>query len=147
MSILKRIFKVQFNLIKNFRQKRTPVIIALIRFNRIDWRLSFVNLKDKEASNGLSRKDRERLWFPNLVFENSQNGPFVKDEPLSVFNVKHEGHPTKKFNFDINEYQEYRGVESPIIFENIYELNLACEMELHFYPFDTQHCFIQVNIF
>lgn len=96
-------------------------------------------------SNALTGNDRGLLWFPSLVFENSPNGAFVKNEPLSVFKVQQDGNPVKKFNFRINEYQEYKGSENPILYENIYEMSLTCEMELHFYPFDTQHCFIQVN--
>ena len=97
------------------------------------------------ASNALTGKDKQLVWFPNLVFENSLNGAYVKNEPLSVFKVQPGGKPEKRFNFNINEYQEYKGSESFIIYENIYEMNLSCEMELHYYPFDTQHCFIEVS--
>ena len=112
---------------------------------RIEWRLAFVNLKKDLALNAFDHTIRERLWVPNLVFENNPNGWFVRNEPLSVLRVQQKGHPGMKFDFKIHEYQEYTGAENPIVFENIYEMKLSCEMELHYYPFDTQHCFILVS--
>ena len=119
----------------------------VVLFYRTDWRLTFVNLKEKVASNVLDQKDRRKLWFPSLVFENNPSLEYVKNKHLAVFKVQREGHPEERFNFKMNEHLEYKGSENPIFYENIYEMKLACEMELHFYPFDTQRCFIRVKTF
>ena len=112
---------------------------------RTDWRLEFINLNSEVAFNALSNEDKEKLWIPNLVFENNPKGLFVKNELLSVLRIQREGILEDKFDFQHNEYKWYKGAENPVSFENIYEMKLACEMELHFYPFDTQRCYIQVS--
>jgi hypothetical protein len=85
------------------------------------------------------------IWIPKIIFENDQNKIFTQFKDLSIVRIKRLGNPLKKFNFVLNEFEEYDGSESPLIFENSYELKLNCELDLHYFPFDTQHCFINVS--
>ncbi len=39
----------------------------------------------------------------------------------------------------------YNGTCNPFIFERIYDLDLGCVFQLENYPFDFQHCKIEVN--
>ena len=94
----------------------------------------------------LSKADSQKLWIPKVVFENDQKRTFVKNEELSVIRVKRSKSKGIKFNFDLQEHQEFYGAKHPLWFENSYELKLSCELELHFYPFDTQLCFINASI-
>ena len=106
--------------------------------------MSFINLKND--SNILTKVTSNRIWIPKIFFENDQSRVFIKYEDLSLIKIKRLGKPTSKFNFVLNEYMEFAGSENPLTFENSYELKLNCELELHFFPFDTQHCFINVSI-
>jgi hypothetical protein len=60
-----------------------------------------------------------------------------------AYNVGHRS----KFNFDLHEHEEFVGDSNPLVFESGFELNLGCDFDLRFYPFDTQHCFIMVSRF
>ena len=95
-------------------------------------------------------KDEDIIWIPNIVFENSQSGTFTKNEPMSVLRVQQKGEAKSNFNFILNEFEEFEGNSNPLIYENKYELELHCDFELHYYPFDCQKCYIMVifkNIF
>jgi hypothetical protein len=112
--------------------------------NRYDWRLSFVNLKNDKTGNSLSGTERELIWLPKLVFENNPEGKFIKNEDLSVLTVRKEGNPENHFDFIKNEFEKFDGNKNPVIYENKYDMKLTCNLELHYYPFDDQHCFIEV---
>jgi len=44
-----------------------------------------------------------------------------------------------------NEY--FKGSENPFIFEQFYDLNLRCNFDFTYYPFDQQLCGIEVGKF
>ena len=112
---------------------------------RHDWRLTFVNLKNDSNKNKLDPEDRENIWIPNLVFENNANDAYIKNDALSSINVKMEGDPELKQTLDLLENEEFNGMFNPFVFSRIYEMKLGCDFELHYYPFDTQKCFIVVS--
>lgn len=112
---------------------------------RFDWRLSYVNLKSETSENSLKGKDENKIWIPNLIFENDAKGQFVQVTPLSVLMVQKEGNPENKLDSSMNEYLEYKGTENPVMYENNYEMKLMCDLELHLYPFDSQFCYIKVE--
>lgn len=89
--------------------------------------------------------DKSRIWIPKIVFDNNPGRKFVKITPLSALSVKYQGQPHNNFNFEINEFEEFRGNENPLVFENIYDLKMNCKFDFHYYPFDTQQCFISVS--
>ena len=110
---------------------------------RYDWRLTFINLK--EGWNVLSKADSKKIWIPKVVFENDKKRTYIKNGELSVIKVIKTLSGKISFNFHLHEHQEFKGLYHPLWFENIYELKLSCELELHFYPFDSQQCFIEAS--
>ena len=95
--------------------------------------------------NAVNENDQSRIWIPNLVFENSPKKKYISNEALSTLNIKKTGDFKRKFSFALNEYEEYDGITTSLVYGNKFNLRLMCELDLHFYPFDTQTCFIQVN--
>ena len=93
----------------------------------------------------LSKIDSQKIWIPKVVFENDQKRAFIKNEELSAVKVRKVSRQETKFNFQLQEHEEYDGSENPLVFENSYELKLNCELELHNYPFDTQQCLIEAS--
>lgn len=114
---------------------------------RTDWRLSFLNLKTDSMSNLLNDDEKQIIWIPNIIFYNNPETNYVKIDPLTTLYIQKEGQPENGFNFTLNEYQQFKGSENGLVYENMYELKFHCELELHFYPFDTQHCFLNVRHF
>ena len=95
--------------------------------------------------NAVNEQDQVKLWIPNLVFENSLEKKYVRNEALSTLSIKKEGNFERKFSFEMNEYEEYDGKMTPFVYANTYDMKLMCELDLHFYPFDTQTCYIKVR--
>lgn len=106
-----------------------------------------MNLKNDSNINRLDPDDRENIWIPNLVFENNADDAYIKNDALSSINVKMEGEPELKQTLDLLENEEFKGMFNPLIFARTYEMKLGCDFELHYYPFDTQKCYIVVRIF
>ena len=94
---------------------------------------------------------RNEIWLPNLVFENSIPEVQIKNDDFSSLTVKKEGNPEVQ-NYkifpqatnDFHESEKFTGESNPLVFARNYELKLGCEFMLHFYPFDTQTCFLKV---
>ena len=93
----------------------------------------------------MNEQDQTKIWIPNLVFENSRDQKYTTNEALSTINIEKEGNFEIKFNFHLNEYHEYHGITTPFVYENTFDMWFLCELDLHFYPFDTQTCFIKVR--
>ncbi len=105
-----------------------------------------MNLKHDSMSNTLSDLDKERIWIPQIIFYNNPERNYIKTDPLSILSIRRDGKAETKFNFHINEFEEFKGNENTLFFENLLEMKLTCDLELHYYPFDTQHCFITVRL-
>jgi hypothetical protein len=86
------------------------------------------------------------VWIPNLIFDNSPNSVYIKNDPLSSLSVKLKEEPVSKFDFNFQEFEEFQGISNPLSFKSNYELQLGCDFDLHNYPFDHQKCFITVSI-
>ena len=95
--------------------------------------------------NALNEEDRSRIWIPNIIFENACEKTFIRSDELSSISIKREGSPVLKFSFEQNEFEEFRGRNNPLKYQNTYSLQLICEFNLHYYPFDTQGCLIMVS--
>jgi hypothetical protein len=97
--------------------------------------------------NTIGETGKSIVWFPNLIFDNSPTGFYIKNDPLSSLSVKSNGMPVSKFDFQFQEFEEFQGISNPLLFKSNYELKLGCDFDLHLYPFDHQKCFITVNMY
>ena len=114
---------------------------------RFDWRLTFINLKNgSNEVNTIGEKEKDIVWIPNLIFENSPEGVYIQNHALSSLSVKAKEEPETKFDFSFQEFEELNGKSNPLSFKSSYELKLGCEFDLLYYPFDSQECFITVNL-
>jgi len=68
----------------------------------------------------------------------------VKNTELSVLWVEMSGQPVLKYDLKYQEYLEFKGSENALVYENTYEMKLACHLYLRYYPFDVQRCFLNV---
>ena len=95
--------------------------------------------------NILNEKDQGRIWIPNILFYNNPERSFIRSDSLSSVVIERDGDSINKFSFEKNEFDEFEGNQNLLIYENIYDMQLTCQFEFHFYPFDTQQCFIKVS--
>jgi hypothetical protein len=107
--------------------------------------LTFLNLKSDSIENKVGPQEKEKIWIPNLVFDNNPDEAYIENDALSSINVIMEGNPELNYNSELTIDEEFAGMFNPLIFSRSYEMKFGCDFVLHFYPFDTQHCFINVS--
>ena len=86
------------------------------------------------------------IWIPQLIFTNSINfQPLFIDQKssLTIQRVDDSHLPPQD---EIQENYLYTGLGNPILYNDSYDLTFYCDFDLTKYPFDTQHCFIKVQI-
>jgi hypothetical protein len=48
--------------------------------------------------NTIGETGKSIVWIPNLIFDNSPTGFYIKNDPLSSLSVKSNGMPVSKFD-------------------------------------------------
>ncbi len=114
----------------------------------MDWRLTFYNLrKNGTLQNNVGTKEKDEIWIPNLLFANSIKERLVENDKFSILAIQQNGTGHQITDKYLQENIVYKGSENFLVYSRIYMMDLGCEFEQHSFPFDTQTCSIQVNIF
>lgn len=109
------------------------------RFDRLK------NLRRGMYSNKISTEGAEKLWIPNVEFKNSRQRMFVTfDEQTSLW-VSSADNSTPAGIDEFNEARIYAIDSSKIAFLKSYKMAFKCKFDLTYYPFDMQHCGVQVR--
>ena len=115
---------------------------------RLEWkdeRLIFYNLNENPQSNIIDEQNKDKIWIPPLIFNNTFNNLRIKNEESANIFVKKEGNHRDAPLSRVDEDYYYTGSENVLMFHNDYSLELHCNLDLQNYPFDTQTCAIQAN--
>ena len=113
-----------------------------------DRRLSFNNLKLLPEMNILSPEDRDKIWVPNLIFDNTDSNEEAKYDKKSYIKVI----PSKTFGYMIADYDVrdntyiFDGEENALESERTYNTQFICSYKMNWYPFDTQTCYMDFII-
>ena len=111
-----------------------------------DNRPTYYYLHKSNMSNLIGNEERNRLWIPPIIFNNTDSNHMVtNDNPSALLFVERRGKRALIDLADINEGYSYKGSENPLVYTADYDLVNHCVFNLHHYPFDTQTCSIQVN--
>ena len=95
--------------------------------------------------NELQPSEIETIWFPNFVFENTkQKLSSLVDDKASLSVVK-AGEGKLNGNQATENKLIFKGNENPIQYERFYSLVFECVFSLHWYPFDTQICYLDIQ--
>ena len=119
----------------------------------LDNRLTFRNLKDNVFKNVVGTQQKNLLWIPPLIFNNSEdtttlslNRQGMDDTMVNLFVER--GY-NNKFSFAEPSYLDetyfYKGEENLLLLTTEYNMILHCNYELEDYPFDTQLCTMDVS--
>ena len=85
------------------------------------------------------------LWIPTVKFNNTESKITSKNDKKSRITIEKNGHHTLA---DVNEntnYFKYKGSENRLSISRIYDVNFLCEYDFSWYPFDKQHCYINIT--
>ena len=110
-----------------------------------DARLKFNNLRPKKSANVMGPTEKSSVWFPAVVFVNTEQKlkSVVDEEAVIVVEKKGKGMAVDD-TFTENKLL-YRGDENPIHYERLDNIKYDCVYQLQWYPFDTQRCEIVIG--
>ena len=122
----------------------------LITVKWFDHRLEFANLKDSMFKNLIGSPEKETLWIPPLIFNNSEKNTMLAidrepGEPRTNIFIEKRGKPKIAPPTVLDETVFYKGSENLFVYRTEYNLLFNCIYELEYYPFDIQTCTIEVN--
>ena len=102
-------------------------------------RVSYHNLKTKEALNTFSDTELEALWIPYIIFDNTDNEDAVTIyDTRSMVSVQREGSFIRSGPEITDEIEIFQGKENRITMSQTYSKEFHCTYLLHYFPFDTQ---------
>ena len=114
----------------------------------LEWkenRATYHNLKDTESMNILMLEDMERLWLPEVIYENTDQQESTRLGTLwewkTIVVVKKEGNFNRSDLSIVDETEIFRGDENSLIMKQTYTHEFQCLYILKHYPFDTQASF------
>ena len=111
----------------------------------LEWkenRATYLNLKANNSLNALNQKDIEKLWLPEVVYENTDQKEstrlgFIMEWKTEV-EVRREGSHRKSGLDTVDEAYIYEGNENTLIMTQAYTHSFQCQYDFQCYPFDTQ---------
>ena len=110
-----------------------------------DNRLHFINLRNTSEENTLSSKEKDYIWLPRFVFENTKEKSTSVVDDKTVVWVERNGIEEISDITSMENKLLYKGSENPIIYKRFYNIVFECEYLLHWYPFDYQLCLIEIS--
>ena len=116
----------------------------ILKTQWFDRRLRFNNLKEEQEMNILSPDNRDKIWVPNLIFDNTDsNEEATYDKKVYIKVI-----PSKNFTYKIADYSVkdntyvFDGEENALQSERTYNTQFICSYKMNWYPFDTQTCYM-----
>ena len=111
----------------------------------LEWkenRATYLNLKANNSLNALNQKDIEKLWLPEVVYENTDQKEstrlgFIMEWKTEV-EVRREGNHRKSGLDTVDEAYIYEGNENTLSMTQAHTHSFQCQYDFQCYPFDTQ---------
>ena len=86
-----------------------------------------------------------QVWIPQLVFTNSVEDKQIENDDFAYLMVKRMKPAMVKDIEIVNEDEYFTGCSNPLVLTRLYDLELQCQFQLLYYPFDYQHCYVNVS--
>ena len=105
-----------------------------------DPRLTFKNLKETSNLNKFTEIEKDQIWKPVIVFDNTESKEITLTDARTISTVSRFSNFTLSPITNNEETYLYEGEGNPITFSRIYDIKFLCEYNLAWYPFDIQKC-------
>ena len=112
-----------------------------------DARLQYYNLKNYENMNALTYNEKQKLWVPSIIFQNTESQITSQNDVKSRMTAVKMKNGT--FNIDglvSEDIDIYEGRDNPITMSRVYDSEFLCNFQMQWYPFDTQTCFMEFRL-
>ena len=111
-----------------------------------DHRLAFNNLKNVTSMNTIPARERQELWLPAVMFSNTETRDGIKNDEKAFMTIKKLGKYIPE-NIEVLENRLlFKGSKNPLIYSRPYRVELNCIYNMAWYPFDIQHCKVEVGM-
>ena len=117
----------------------------------LEWyenRFTFNNLKTETAMNVIKAERQKYIWLPLVIFYNTDQKETTRlgsnFEWSTEVNVVRKGNFTRSGLDSVDEVELFRGDENPLVMKQVYTHRFQCKYDLERYPFDIQHCSIEM---
>ena len=110
--------------------------------------LDFHNLKKNANQNILSTAERNGIWVPKIIFDNTNaEEQSVLDKTTIMRVIANENFTYTRT--DMHHYQNIRifsGADSKVEMSRVYETEFICLYSMAWYPFDSQTCSLDFKL-
>ena len=117
-----------------------------LHFTWHDSRLIYYNLKNDTGLNALSPEEKQQLWIPVLIFDNTENKLSTVVDEDSTIVVNKRGNYTLSTMENVENRQFFKGDENSITLSRFYNIRFICNYEMQWYPFDVQSCTLRLSM-
>ena len=112
----------------------------------VDPRLELQNLQHNDNLNILAREERDSVWFPNIIFGNTDAVERMVMDDKATLIVRKEGSGTPSSLKNEIKSEIFKGEENPFFYSRTYSIKFECDFQLQSYPFDTQECTMELEV-
>ena len=114
---------------------------------RLLWRDSRIKFRDLGSyETFLNKKWIEQIWLPPLTFSNTLGDTPILSEDLTDVKILKQGGYVHNDITDLHEGTLFHGNENDFQLQGKYEKTFKCLFELKKFPFDTQHCTMNLKV-
>ena len=110
----------------------------------VENRATYLNLNNDRSLNALTLKDKQSLWLPEVIYENTDQKDSTRlgtqwEWKTSVI-VERNKNGTPAGLETLDETELFKGDENSLVMFQTYTHEFQCIFDLKKYPFDTQTC-------
>ncbi len=135
-----------FNVLKIDEVESTLAIQFGLKLEWFDVRLTFDSLKEQEDSNIFSGSKRLEIWIPQIVFSNTEDMQTTTLDDKAVLKASRQSSDYKLSPLSHHKNLHlYSGRDNSLKMQRVHSLDFICRFDMRFYPFDTQHCEMQME--
>ena len=91
----------------------------------IEWsdsRIIFHNLHENQGLNSLIQEEKQKIWTPTLVFDNTDQKIRTVTDAESSISVKKEGDFVRNSIDNVDNVYMYSGAENPLEMSRVYHI-------------------------
>ena len=94
----------------------------------------------------LRREEKDYIWRPNIIFDNTEDTHRVVIDNKSSINIRKMTDYSVSGLDELHEIAYYDGSENSVVYRRNYHHRFSCNFELSKYPFDVQNCGIELAL-